>query len=86
MQKELEDTVSKIIAILNEKYKIKDITYADIGDYISERCGIHIDPDIATKILEICHQKIREGGDLIEFPREEEKKLTKAFIGTIFKY
>ena len=85
-QKELKQTINKIITELKNKYSLIDITYADIGDYISEECEIQITSEIATKIIQICHDKIREAEDISDLPIAKDGKLTETFIAAISKY
>ena len=85
-QEELENTVNRIVLELKKKDKKEDITYADIFNYIWDRCEIPITSEIATKIAQICNDKIMEaGGNFLDLPITKERKFTKAFIGTIFK-
>lgn len=60
LESQVQNTMQKIIDELKKELDTGQISYADIGDYIYEKCQIKIEPEVASKILELCHSKIRE--------------------------
>lgn len=61
----IKERLQRIVEELKNKLNKPEITYTEVGNYIYEECEIKIDPEIGSKIMEICHNKIRNRDYLV---------------------